>query len=674
MTDKDDISLAADLQTWLQRANLVAFGTIAAVAIFGQMVLAQLQSPFPENNARMRVAASQAVRAQSISHVAQALAAARAPSDLYTLRTDLTLELRRFVDAHRGLAYGDADMGLSGGMSDQARLLFFDPEKGLDKLVRDIEKSVTLDLLGEEIYVQKQTVETLSKTIRFQFNPGVEALIEQFAADARFGTQVSVAARIAIISVLLLAMLTVGQLLYRPLYGRIRDRLLGKDTAAGKLYQQHDSLTGLPNRTYLRGFLSELCKVTRDHKLRNAVLHVDLKDWAGVKDDAGMDVADEMLCMAARRIESVCRSGDFIARVGGDEFVIVAAALEDDVALNDLIDSLRTKLVMPFHIENTDYKSGCNIGIAFMDQNDRSADVVLSHAEAALREARSSDQFDTQFYMPNMQSIVDSRLHLRDELETAMKEGQLHAHFQPILSHETGHLVGLEALVRWHHPTKGLLTPIHFMEVAQAYEMMTDLTRVIMAESLNALKSWDELGIDVPFVAVNLDGTLLRDDSLIKDVKWTVDSHDLNAQRIAFEIPERAFEVEDSKDIATQIRLLAEYGFQVMIDDFGTGHLDASQLRRLAISTVKIDRAFVTNVNSDPEQQAIASAMIQHAHKSNLVAIAEGVENHSERLMLQRLGCDAFQGFHVAEPLSFDVMTRWLENYINSVNDNRMSA
>lgn len=669
MNQTEQNNLATEIPDRIRRANLWVMIVIAIMTFLGQLAMTRLQAPFPENNVRMQAAASQAVRAQTISHVARALANAAAPSDLYTFRTDLAMELRQFVDTHRALAYGDRGRGLSGGMSDQARVLFFDPEKGLDRLVRDIEKSINADLLGEEIYVQKAVADDLADTIRFQFNPRIQAAIDQFAADARFGVQISVAARIAIIGLTVLVMLILGQVVHRPMIDRIRTGLIGDDTAQGKLYQQHDGLTGLPNRTYLRGFLTDLCKVTRDHKLRHAVVHVDLKDCATVKDKSGLDTADELLGMAARRIESVCRSGDFIARVGGDEFVIVAAALDDDGALNDLIDSLQTKLNMPFHINNTGHVTGCNIGIAFMDQNDRVIDVVLSHAEAALREARESDQFDIQFFMPNMQSIVDSREHLRSELDTAIKDGQLRAHYQPILAQDTGHLIGLEALVRWHHPTRGMLTPVHFIEVAQAFDMMTDLTRVILGQSLSALRHWDDVGVEVPFVAINLDSNLLRDDTLIQDVKWTVDSHDLGPERVAFEITEKAFEVEDSKLVATQIRMLAEYGFQVLIDDFGTGHLDASQLRRLAVSTVKIDRAFVTNINSDPEQQAIASAMIQHAHTSKLAAIAEGVETQAERVMLQRLGCDGFQGFLVAEPLSFEVATRWLENYIFSIRE-----
>ena len=674
MIQEDHKQLAAQIRDWITRANFKAMATIAIVAVLGQLAMTQLLSPFPENNARMRAAAAQAVRAQNIAFTTHRLASARAPGALYTLRTDLAIELRNLVDTHRALAYGDRDMGLSGGMSTQARALFFHPDRGLDKIVRDLEKTVNTEFLGEEIYVSSALAEDLADDIRFQFNPAISGIIEQFAADARIGVQIAVAARISIISLTILAMLLLGQTIYRPLIARIRKKLLGDDLPTGKMYQQHDTLTGLPNRTYLRGFLTDLCKVTRDHKLRNAVLHLDLKAFASVKDSAGLDVADEFLCMAARRIESVCRSGDFIARVGGDEFVIVAAALEDDAALNDLIDSLRTKLSMPFHINNTGYTSGCNIGIAFMDQNDRVVDVVLSHAEAALREARASDQFDTQFYLPNMQSIVDSREHLRAELEQAIKENQLHAHFQPILAFDTGQLLGLEALIRWHHPTRGILTPVHFMEVAAAFGMMTDLTRLMLGESLSALRNWDDMGIDVPFVAINLDSSLLNDDTLIQDVKWTVDSHELGPQRVAFEITETAFEVEDGKHIATQIRMLAEHGFQVLIDDFGTGHLDASQLRRLAISTVKIDRAFVTNINSDPEQQAIAAAMIQHAQSSRLMAIAEGVETHAERQMLQRLGCDGFQGFLAAEPLSYEVASRWLENYIYSVQESRASA
>ncbi len=674
MEKPDPQYLATTIQKWLSSANLKALIIVAMVALVGQLVMTKIQAPFPENNARMKAAAMQATRAQMIAHTAEDLTKARAPGDLYTLRTDLGIALRNFIHLHRGLAYGEASMGLSGNMSPQAHALFFDPQKGLDRLVRDIEKTVNSDLLGEDIYVDQSISADLSNKIRTQYNPAMLALIDQFAADARFGVQVSVAARIATIGVLILTMLLLGQVIYRPLTSKIREKLVGDPTTNTAMYQQHDGLTGLPNRTYLRGFLTELCKVTRDHKLRNAVIHVDLKNFSEVKDKAGLAVSDELLCMAARRIESICRSGDFISRSGGEEFVIVAAALDDDAALNDLIDSLRTKLNMPFHIEQTGYVAGCNIGIAFMDQNDRVADVVLSHAEAALREAKASDDFDMQFYLPNMQSFVDSREHLRDELEVALKDGQIHAHFQPILSHETGRLLGLEALARWHHPVKGILTPIHFVEIAQAFGMINDLTRVMLGESLNALRNWDDVGIDIPYVAINLDSAILSDDQLIQDVKWTVDSHDISPERVAFEVPERAFEMEDGKLVATQIRLLAEHGFQILIDDFGTGHLDASQLRRLAISTVKIDRAFVTNINSDPEQQAIASAMIQHAHNSKLMAIAEGVETQSERVMLQRLGCDGFQGFLIAEPLSYDVATRWLENYIYSLRDDLQSA
>lgn len=663
---------ASLVQQWLLRANLIALVAVACVAILGQLLLAQLQAPFPENNARMKAAATQAVRGQNIGHLATRLAEASAPGNLYTLRTDLVMELRSFVETHRALAYGDPSMGLTGSMSKQAHVLFFDAQNGLDRWVRDIAKAVESDMIEDGVYVERAVAVKIADDIRDHFNPRIQALINQFSDDARFGVRVSVAARIAIIGVMILAMLTVGQAVYRPTIKRIMARIVGEDPET-MLHQQHDGLTGLPNRTYLRNFATELCKLSRDHNLKNAVLHLDLKNYSHVKDTAGLAVADQVLCMAARRIESVCRSGDFIARIGGDEFVIVAAALEDDSTLNDLTDALRTKLDMPFHIDAATYTLGCNVGIAFMDRNDRVVDVVLSHAEMALREARASDEFDIQFYLPNMKSVINDREHVRDELIAAMKDGQLRAHYQPILALDTGALLGVEALVRWHHPTKGILTPVHFMEVAEAYELMTDLTRCILGDSLSAMRHWDDAGIPVPYVAINLGAHLLADQGLIQDVKWTVDSHDLSPERIAFEVDERAFELEDSKEIATQIRLLSEHGFQVLIDDFGTGHLDASQLRRLAIATVKIDRAFITNIDSDPEQQAIASAMIQHAHATKLGVIAEGVETTAERTMLQRLGCDGFQGFLAAEPLSLEVASRWLESYAYR-NDTRSRA
>lgn len=653
--------IATAMQTQFRRANAVALTVVATIAVIGQLVMTQLTAPFPESNARMRVAAQQAVTAQTIGNLAQRLAEARSPSDLYSLRANMAEQLRRFSIGHRALAFGDGDLGINRRMSAVAHQAFFGGENSVDRWARDMEDRVRSDLIGDRLFVTPEVAADIAKDIRQGLNPALMAMISQYAEDAQTSARGASAGRVGVVLTLIAGLIAVGQLVHRPTLTATVRALYGEGESLNAVQHQHDGLTGLPNRTFLRAFVTDLCQMSREHNLRSAVLHLDLKGYSDIKSDAGMPMAERILCMAARRIESVCRSGDFVARVGGDEFVIIAVALDDDTALNDLTDALRTKLAMDFHIDGRVLTLGCNIGICYMDANVRVADSVLNHAEIAMDTARGSNEFDVQFYQPNMKRVLDARKELYEELAAALNDGQIHAHFQPVVALDTGALIGMEALLRWHHPARGVLTPVHFIDVAETFGLMPDLTRQMLANCLNALAVWDASRFDVPFVAINLGAELLTDDTFLHEIKWAADSHDIAPDRIAFEIAEQAFEEADPQAVSENIRMMSEYGFHMLIDDFGTGHLDASQLKRLAVGTVKIDRAFVTNIDSDAEQQSAAAAMIQHARATKLAVIAEGVETPAERAMLLRLGCHGFQGFLLAEPMSVDTATSWLD-------------
>ena len=290
------------------------------------------------------------------------------------------------------------------------------------------------------------------------------------------------------------------------------------------------------------------------------------------------------------------------------------------------------------------------------------ATTVLNQAATALKIAKASNNYDIQFFSGNLSTGASQREREYKRIASAIKDGQFTAYFQPIVDAESDQTLGMEALIRWNDPKRGTLSPIHFMETVKHRDMNDEITRIVLGESLKALREWSAEGIIIPYISINLESEQLLNVTFIEELKWIVDSYEQNPSSIAFELSEKLLGRDSNAKFADNINLLSEIGFKIVLDDFGTHGQMQDQEGMLQPSHVKIDRAFITNIDSETQHQSASGHIIKQAHFSNLTVVAEGVETRAERSTLERMGIDAIQGFLVCEPISFADMTQWLDS------------
>ena len=291
------------------------------------------------------------------------------------------------------------------------------------------------------------------------------------------------------------------------------------------------------------------------------------------------------------------------------------------------------------------------------------AHAMLDAAESALGEARRQGSGAIRAFSPEIRKRQAASRKLAGEAERAINSGQLRPWFQPQISTDTGAVDGFEALARWQHPERGLVSPGEFLPALDAAGLLPRLGEAILHHSLTALRSWDRAGVSVPTIGVNFSAAELRDPALVDRIVWDLDRFDLSPGRLTIEILESVIAGSPDDTIARNIRRLAELGCPIDLDDFGTGHASITSIRRFDVSRIKIDRSFVSGVDRDPEQQKMASAILSLAERLDLDTLAEGVETSGEHAMLSQLGCRCVQGFGIGRPMPFEDTIAWLTQH-----------
>jgi len=418
--------------------------------------------------------------------------------------------------------------------------------------------------------------------------------------------------------------------------------------------------------------MTDHCGFIQSHGQRSAVLDVDVQGVDAVRSELSVEDSNELMSMIARRIESVCRSGDFIARVGDAEFVIVFTSFDEDTALNDMTNALRTKLSLPLTIDQNSYNFKTKIGIKVATAKDQVPAAILNQAAAALKIAKASDNYDIQFFSGNQAPKAKQREQETEQIREGLKNGQFVAHFQPIIDLETDQTLGLESLARWHHPRRGVLSPIHFLENVKNAGLSNDVTRAVLGDALKGINGWAEDAIDVPYVSINIDTLQLKDAAFVDELKWIVESYNMPAHRIALEFSEAAFLDEVGDQVKENIGRLSKHGFRLIIDDFGTIGLPLNTIKGVNIEHVKLDRAFVANLDSEIQQQKTTRELVEHAQTKRTKIVAAGVETPAERASLSRMNVDAIQGYLICEPVEPDQITDWFKQ--NANHQDRESA
>lgn len=421
----------------------------------------------------------------------------------------------------------------------------------------------------------------------------------------------------------------------------------------------HDTLTQLPNRHFLMEQLSQVLSLARRRHGRVAVLFMNLDHFKTVNDSLGHHAGDQLLRNVAERLRNGVRDADVVARLGGDEFVVVLTDIQtpDDAAM--VADKLLDSMHGVFTVDHLPLTISPSIGISLFPDHGASADVLLRCADAAMQHAKESGRGNRQFYAASMDASALDVLHQERLLRDAIARNDFELHYQPQIRLADGTLQGLEALVRWRHPERGLVGPDEFITFSESRGLITPIGRWVMREACRQLKAWQDEGLAPVPVAVNLSALEFRQRDVAAEIAAVLLETGLAPQYLEIELTESVL-MHQTGQVLDTLNAIKALGVGISIDDFGTGYSSLAYLKRYPIDKLKIDRSFVADTPSNTDDVAIVTAIIQMGRSLQLQTVAEGVETQAQIDLLAGLGCDLIQGFVVSAPLDAEATERWL--------------
>ncbi|HEY8973798.1 MAG TPA: EAL domain-containing protein, partial [Burkholderiaceae bacterium] len=420
----------------------------------------------------------------------------------------------------------------------------------------------------------------------------------------------------------------------------------------------HDALTGLPNRMSFMERLGQQIEQARAAGKSLALLFVDLDHFKRVNDSLGHLIGDKLLRTVAARISASLRTNDVVARFGGDEFIVLLDdAGRDDVA--QVAQKLLRAIELPVEAEGRDLSVTPSVGVALFPHDGQTPTELIKNADTAMYIAKSRGRANCQFFDPAVASAAYDALVLESQLTQALQREEFVLHFQPQVRARDGALAGIEALIRWMHPERGMLRPDAFIALAEQQRVMLPISQWVLRSAARAALQWRSQGlIEVP-IAVNLSSMQFRANGFVDAVAQVLREEGVPGQWLELELTERML-MDDLDDVKRTLQQLKALGMRVSVDDFGTGYSSLAHLKELPIDGMKIDRSFVRDLPHQRGSVAIARAVVQMAQGLQLTVVAEGVENEEQRRFLVDHGCDLLQGELISLPLPADDLARWI--------------
>ncbi|RZL55533.1 MAG: bifunctional diguanylate cyclase/phosphodiesterase [Variovorax sp.] len=438
-----------------------------------------------------------------------------------------------------------------------------------------------------------------------------------------------------------------------------------------------DALTGLPNRVLFEDRLRHaLMRMGRANQSRTeeriAILFVDLDGFKPVNDSFGHDAGDLILRAAAVRLLAVVQDSDTVARIGGDEFLLMLEGVDDAAACVDVANRILKALSLPFDVLGKEVQISCSIGIV-LHPDEGDADKLVANADAAMYAAKRNGGGNYAMFDASMVADAGDLLELQSDLRKALDRGEFELYYQPKVHGVGGGISGVEALVRWNHPERGLVGPVQFIALAERFGLIARLGDWIIGEACRQIAAWRAGGLTTN-IAVNLSVMQLRETGLAERISHHLLRHDVPASHLMCEITE-SVAMEDITATQRTFEGLAGIGVYLSIDDFGTGYSSLSYLRQLPARQLKIDRSFVNDLESSEDARAVVAAVIQLAHALGLRVVAEGVENDGQRMILTDMGCDEMQGYFFAKPMPAGHFKAWASRFsVSEPRDARARA
>jgi diguanylate cyclase (GGDEF)-like protein/PAS domain S-box-containing protein len=413
---------------------------------------------------------------------------------------------------------------------------------------------------------------------------------------------------------------------------------------------QHDTLTKLPNRTLLQDRLSQAITTAGRNGTRIAVLFLDLDGFKHINDSLGHDIGDKLLQSVAKRLLASVRTSDTVSRIGGDEFVVllseVAHAGDAGVKAGKILAALNA----PLEIDQHNLRVTASIGVTTYPEDGQETAMLIKNADLAMYQAKENGRNNYQFFEKDMNVRALERQSIEENLCFALDRGELVMHYQPKISLTTGEITGVEALIRWQHPERGLIGPLQFISVAEDCGLMLPIGNWVLRESCRQAKAWQDAGLRPIEMAVNVSSVEFRNEDFLEGVRAILEETGLSPHYLGLELTESVL-MQHAKFTIPVLKKLKAMGVRLAIDDFGTGYSSLSYLRQFPIDTLKVDQSFVHGINADTDDATIINAVINMGSNLNHRVIAEGVETVEQVAFLQAHGCDEGQGFYFSRPV-----------------------
>lgn len=434
---------------------------------------------------------------------------------------------------------------------------------------------------------------------------------------------------------------------------------LNKNKESMKKLAYTDFLTELPNRVAFTEMLDNIMLTLRSEEVI-AVMDIDIDNFKNINDSLGHSYGDELLIDVTYRLKQAMDENDYLARIGGDEFIVLTQNLKDTVSFEDKIKKIKNVFSYPFVLSTKEYFVTVSIGVAYAPKDGKTSSTLIKNVDSAMYVAKANGKNTHAYFDYSFNQRLTEKIETQSELRKALERNEFELFYQAQMNLETKQVVGFEALIRWNHPTKGIISPDEFIYIAEETGLIIPIGKWVLKTACEQLKQWSEEFPDVK-MAVNLSARQFKDRDIVKLVCDTIDETGINPKNLELEITE-SIALDDIEYTITTIQELRRIGVEFSLDDFGTGYSSMNYLKRLPVNNLKIDKSFLDTVMEDTCDQKIIQTIIALARNLNLFVIAEGVESFDQESFLKEANCDKAQGFLYSKPVPKDRASQFLRN------------
>jgi len=441
------------------------------------------------------------------------------------------------------------------------------------------------------------------------------------------------------------------------------DEIVHQELKLKKIYE-HDSLTGLINRQTFTKNISEIIE-TKEENVKHSLLFIDLDGFKEINDSLGHDIGDKILIMVAQRLRHIISKDAILARFGGDEFCVFLKNIQNSLKANEVAHKIITTLREPFFIDNYEFYVTSSIGISTFPQDTSKTAELLKYADSAMYYAKDDGKDRYKVYTKDLTQQLIEHVDLINDIRRAIKYEEFELFYQVQVNALNKKIVGAEALIRWNHPDKGLVSPINFISVAESSGQIVELGKWITLRAMKDITEWKKSALNIDKISVNLSVRQLGDTHIISTLSKMLEDTGCKAQWIEFEITE-SYTMDNPKANIEVLNKIVALGFTLSIDDFGTGYSSLSYLKQIPVSKLKIDKSFIDDILKGEEGESIVNAFILIAKSMNLEIIAEGVETQEQEHLLLDIGCKLIQGYLYSKPIQKQNFIKLIKKFVET--------